>query len=51
MYIIYIYIYKLFSWVIVILYIYSFSLIIVTSKNSHPIINMFQVNDKETRTS
>ena len=37
------------------LYIYTFPscfyLIIVTSRNSQPIVNMFQVNDKEVRTS
>ena len=33
------------------MYIYIFIYTIVTSRDSHPIVNMFQVNDKEARIS
>ena len=33
------------------IYIYIYIYIIVTSRDSHPIVNMFQVNKKEARTS
>ena len=47
---IFIYLHILFIYCI---YFFSscFYLIMVTSRNSHPIVNMFQVNDKEARTS
>ena len=33
------------------IYILIYVYIIVTSRDSHPVVNMFQVNNKEARTS